>query len=109
MQVPSKVHERSDREWQDQVKPPEYETDMLVKKVCKNGTIRWGSYESVSISSCLEGRYIGMRKLGNRVWQAYYRQYSLGYFMEGEQVKPGHYYLLDSDKDMNGRRRAWKD
>ncbi len=109
MQVPAKVHERSNREWKDQIKAPEYGTDMMVKKVSKNGTIRWGSYESVSISSCLVGKYIGLRKLGNRVWQVFYRQYSLGYFMEGEQVKPGHYYLLDSDKDMNGRRREWKD
>lgn len=107
MKMPSEVHTHSKREWKEKVIPPEYDTDMIIKRVNKSGSIRWGSYESVSISSCLIGRYIGLQKLGNRVWQVYYRSYSLGYFMEGEQVEPGRYLLLNSDKDMNGRRRDW--
>lgn len=107
MEVPAQIHERSDRQWSDKVKPAEYDTDMVVKRVSRNGSIRWGAYEWVCITSCLTGRYIGLRKLGNRVWEVYYRTYRLGYFTEGDQVERGRYILLDSDQDMNGRRRNW--
>lgn len=108
MATPASVHERSPREWEEKIRPAEYETDMVIKRVTKNGSIRWGSYESVYISSCLYNRYVGLRNLGNRIWEVFYRSYRLGYFMEGEQVEPGRYILLDSDRDMNGRQRAWK-
>lgn len=108
MEVPSKVHERSVREWQEKVPPAEYDTELVVKRVSKNGSIRWGSYESVYISSCLYNRYVGLKKLGNRIWEVFYRDFSLGYFKEGEQVEPGKYMILDSDRDMRGRLRAWK-
>ena len=107
MQTPAKVHQYSSDSWSDKVKPPEYVSEMKVKKVTKNGAIRWGAYEWVLISSCLYGKYVGLKKLGNRVWEVYYRDYMIGYFMEGEQVEKGKYYLLDSDRDMNGRRRDW--
>lgn len=108
MATPSQVHERSRREWRDKVSPPEYDTDLLVKRVSKNGSIRWGSYESVYISSCLYNQYVGVKKLGNRVWEVYYRDFSLGYFLEGEQIEPGKYMVLNSDRDLKGRPRAWK-
>lgn len=106
MLVPSVVHQKSNIEWTDKILPLEYDTDLIVKKVTKSGAIRWGSYEWVNITRCLIGQYIGLKKLGNRVWQVFYRNYSLGYFLEGEQVQPGKYILLDSHKDMNGRRRG---
>ena len=107
MKTPGKVHQLSNREWSDKIKPAEYDTELMVKKVTASGAIRWGSYEWVNISRCLIGKYIGIKKLGNRVYQVFYRNYSLGYFKEGEQVEKGKYHLLDSDKDMNGRRRGF--
>jgi len=83
MLVPAKVHQRSEVEWKERVKGAEYDTDMLVRKVTKNGAVRWGAYEWVCISRCLYGRYVGLRKLGNRVWEVFYRNVSLGYFLEG--------------------------
>ncbi|MDG1432523.1 MAG: integrase core domain-containing protein [Saprospiraceae bacterium] len=108
MKTPAKVHQFSDKEWKDKILPIEYDPDFVVKKVTSSGAIRWGAYEWVNISRCLIGKYIGIKKLGNRIWQVFYRNYSLGYFKEGEQVQKGRYHLLDSDKDMNGRRRGDK-
>lgn len=108
MATPGSFHERSVREWEDKVRPAEYDTDLVVKRVTKNGSIRWGSYEWVFITSCLSDRYVGLRKLGNRIWEVFYRSYSLGYFMEGEQVEPGRYILLASDQDMSGRLKTRK-
>lgn len=106
MMVPAKVHQLSNREWSDKIIPIEYNTDLIVKKVTANGAIRWGAYEWVNISRCLIGKYIGIEKLGNRVYKVFYRNYLLGYFKEGQQVQKGKYHLLDSDKDMKGRRRG---
>jgi len=106
MKTPGQVHELPAREWADKALPVEYDTDLIVKKVISTGSVRWGAYESVYISSCLTGRYVGIKKLGNRVYQVFYRDQSLGYFKEGEQVEKGKYHLLDSDDDMNGRRRV---
>jgi len=108
MKTPGKIHQLSDREWSDKIMPIEYDSDLMVKKVTVSGAIRWGAYEWVNISRCLIGKYIGIKKLGNRVYQVFYRNFSLGYFKEGEQVQKGKYHLLDSDKDMNGRRRGNK-
>jgi transposase InsO family protein len=106
MKTPGAVHERSNREWSDKVPPVEYDGELMVKKVISSGSVRWGAYESVYISSCLIGKYVGIKNLGNKVHQVFYRNYSLGYFREGEQVEKGKYHLLDSDNDMNGRRRG---
>lgn len=93
MQLPGKVHEKSERAWSDKISGPEYDTELMVKKVTASGAIRWGSYEWVNISRCLIGKYLGIKKLGNRVYEVYYRNYLLGYFKEGEQVEKGKYYL----------------
>jgi len=105
MLVPAEVHQISNMNWNNKILPVDYDIDFIVKKVTTNGAIRWGSYEWINISRCLSGRYIGLKKLGNRVWQVFYRNHSLGYFLEGEQVQPGRYILLDSDKKRNGRPR----
>lgn len=105
MKTPAEVHQYSNIEWTDKIIPFEYDTDLLVKKVTASGAIRWGAYEWVNISRCLIGKYVGLQKLGNRIWKVFYRSYPLGFFKEGEQVQKGRYLLLDSDKDMNGRRR----
>ncbi len=105
MNTPAEVHEYSKVEWTDKIIPFDYDTDLIVKKVTASGAIRWGAYEWVNISRCLIGKYVGLQKLGNRIWKVFYRSYPLGFFKEGEQVQKGRYLLLDSDKDMNGRRR----
>jgi len=105
MQLPAQIHERSVREWRDKVEPTDYDVDMLVKRVTNNGSIRWRSYEWVRITNCLKGKYVGLRHLGNKVWEVHYRNLKLGYFHEGEQQDRGYYILLESDLDMNGRKR----
>lgn len=108
MSYPARIHEYSSRVWTGKVASPEYDSDMIVKKVCKNGAIRWGSYEYVMVTSSLHGKQIGIRELGNRVWEVFYRDYSLGYFTEGEGCSRGKYYDLDSGNDLSGRRRDWR-
>jgi transposase InsO family protein len=108
MSYPARVHEYSPREWTGKVSPPEYESDMIFKTVCKNGAVRWGSYEYIMVSSSLHNRKIGIKELGNRIWEVFYRDYSLGYFAEGEGDSRGKYYDLDSGNDLQGRRRDWR-
>lgn len=95
MKVPDSIHQKSNRKWTDKISPAQYDADLIVRKVTKSGAIRWGAYEWVNISRCLIGKYVGVKKLGNRVWQVFYRNFSLGYFIEGEQVRKGRYMVLD--------------
>lgn len=104
--TPWSAHYLSDRSYEEKVRPPEYDSDLQVKKVTQSGTVRWKSYEFVSVSRSLRGRFIGIKHEGNRVYSIYYRSECLGSFQEGETVQNGNYYRLRSDDDLPQR---WRD
>ncbi len=105
-QLPSTLQVVSPRPYRERVPAPEYDQEqMRTKKVCANGAIRWGSYEWVSISNCLKGKYVGVKQIGPQTHEIYYRGVNLGYFREGEDIVRGNYYRLISDRDIPARYR----
>ena len=106
MRLPASVHELSDRAYRDEVKAAEYDSELQVFKVYKSGVFRLNGYEFVTVSRGLRDKYVGLKDLGNRVYEVYYRQTCLGYFQQGVDIQDGHYYLLRSDHDLPQR---WRD
>jgi len=105
MRTPSSLYESSSRPYVESVKSPEYGEDLLVRKVSKSGFIRWGSHEYLVISRGLAGKYVGLKKIGERLYEAYYREVCLGFFKEGEGIIKGQYYRLTSSRDLPERFR----
>lgn len=108
MKTPDSLFEPSNRLYEDKVRSYDYEEGMMVRKVYATGCIRWGSYEWVSISRALSGKYIGIQRIGDRSVEIYYRSICLGYFTEGDDIIKGQYYRLISSRDMPEKYRDWE-
>lgn len=84
MKTPAAVHDFSNRPFPEKIEHFDYEPNMKVLKVTKNGSIRWSSYYWVYLSASLKGKYIGALEIGNGIWRVFYRNVFLGYFNENE-------------------------
>ncbi|MEO1255469.1 MAG: integrase core domain-containing protein [Bacteroidota bacterium] len=98
MKTPSEVHQLSPREMPKKIREWEYPSHFKVKRVTKNGSCRWGSYEFLKISVCAADKYIGLEEQGNGIWLVYYRRFPLGYFHQHDIVEPGKYHNLRMEK-----------
>ncbi|MBB4080784.1 transposase InsO family protein [Lewinella aquimaris] len=108
LRTPSSVYERSGTVYEERVRPYDYPSEMKVRKVYATGCIRWGSYEWVTITRALAGRYIAHKTIGERCHEFYYREVCLGFFREGEEVIKENYYRLISSRDMPEKYRDWE-
>ena len=84
METPASVHNFKTRPFPEKITNFDYETQMKVLKVTKNGSVRWGSYNWGYVSASLKGKYIGALEMGNGIWRVFYRNVFLGYFNENE-------------------------
>jgi hypothetical protein len=82
MKTPGEIHDFSTRPFPERIPNFDYDSDMKVMKVCKNGSMRWKSYYWVYLTASLSGKYVGAREVGNGVWRVYYRDVFLGFFNE---------------------------
>ena len=82
MKTPGEIHDFSTRPFPEKIANFDYDSDMKVMKVCKNGSMRWKSYYRVYLTASLSGKYVGAREVGNGVWRVYYRDVFLGFFNE---------------------------
>lgn len=80
MKTPASQHTYSKRTFNDKVKHFDYDYGFMVRKVTKNGAIRWKGYNFVFISSSAARRYVGVREIGNGIHEVFYRDVFLGYF-----------------------------
>jgi len=55
-----------------------------VRRVCKNGALRWRSTKWVMISTSLAEKNVGLEEIGDGIWRVYFRHKMLGYFHEEE-------------------------
>ena len=55
---------------------------MKIRRVCRNGAIRWGHSHWVGVSTTLMEKNIGLEELGGGIWGVYFRQKRLGFFNE---------------------------
>lgn len=84
METPASIHSFSNRPFPEKIATFDYDSQMKVLKVTKNGSVRWKSYYWVYVSAALEGKYIGALNIDNGIWRVFYRNVFLGYFNENE-------------------------
>lgn len=84
METPASVHNFSTRPFPEKIRNFDYETEMKVLKITKNGAMRWGAYNWVYLTASLQGKYVGVLEIGNGIWRVFYRNVFLGYFNENE-------------------------
>ena len=82
METPASVHDFKTRPFPEKITNFDYDSEMRVLKVTKNGSVRWGAYNWVYLSASLQGKYIGALEMGNGIWRVFYRNVFLGYFNE---------------------------
>jgi transposase InsO family protein len=82
LETPSKIHVRSERNFPEKIEVWEYPKEMKIRRVCRNGAIRWGHSHWVGVSTTLMEKNIGLEELGDGIWGVYFRQKRLGYFNE---------------------------
>lgn len=80
--TPASVHVRSNKEYSSKIISWDYPSNIQVRRVFKNGAIRWGSDDWVMVSTALIDKYIGLEELGNGIWRVFFRSKLLGYLDE---------------------------
>jgi len=80
--TPASVHVRSEREYKEKVTSWDYPKTFNVRRVYKNGAIRWGSEHWIMVSTALIDKDIGLEELGNGIWRVFFRCKLLGYLDE---------------------------
>ena len=92
MKTPASVHDFKTRPFPERIPNFDYDSEMRVLKVSKNGSVRWSSYNWVYVSASLQGKYIGALEIGKgilrqaqyKLWRVFYRNVFLGYLNENE-------------------------
>ena len=82
LKTPQQVHVRSHREYPKSIEGWDYPRSMKVKRVSRNGSIRWVRGEWVCISSALIEREIGLEEIAEGLHCIYFRNFLLGYLNE---------------------------
>jgi len=96
--TPASVHVHSAKEYNPTVSHWEYPKEVHVRRVYKNGCIRWGPDNWVMVATLLIDKEIGLFELGNGIWRVFFRNKFLGYLNEKtlhiQEVigHPMHYY-----------------
>lgn len=82
LETPGSVHEYSPRSYREKIREWVYPEYCEVRRVTKNGALRWRSTKWVMVSTSLIDKHVGLEELGDGIWRVYYRQKMLGYFDE---------------------------
>jgi len=82
MATPGSFHIRSTQVYPERIKDYDYPSHMKVMTVTKNGSIRWGAYYWVYLTTGLIGKPVAAEEIGNGIWKVFYRDVFLGYFNE---------------------------
>ncbi len=82
LETPGSIHEYSPRPYRDKVEDWVYPNYCEVRRVTKNGALRWKSTKWVMVSTSLIDKQVGLEELGEGIWRIYFRQKMLGYFEE---------------------------
>ena len=70
------------RQYREKVKEWDCPAHFQVRKVCRNGALRWQSTKWVMASTSLIEKNVGLEEIGEGIWRMYFRQKMLGYFDE---------------------------
>jgi putative transposase len=86
MMTPGDCYQKSPRIWDGQLRSPEYDTDMKVRKVCQSGCI-WLKGQEHYIGQALTGEYIGLKRGGTEGMEAYYGPVFLGKLVQDKGLE----------------------
>jgi hypothetical protein len=78
---PAKKYRRSTRAYPSRVRPPEYDSDIQVRRVRSNGQIKWHG-KRVFVSEALIGEPVGLRQIDEGRWQLLFCTMPLGVINE---------------------------
>lgn len=84
LQTPGSIHEYSPREFKEKIDEWAYPSCCEVRRVTKNGALRWKSTKWVMVATSLIDKHVGLEELGEGIWRIFFRQKMLGYFDEKE-------------------------
>ena len=82
LNTPGSVHVSSRRQYKEKIDEWVYPSYCQVRRVCRNGALRWRSTKWVMISTSLMEKDVGLEEIGEGLWRVYFRQKMLGYFDE---------------------------
>ncbi len=82
LETPGSIHEYSPRPFLEKVEEWVYPNYCEVRRVTKNGALRWKSTKWVMVATSLADKHVGLEELGDGIWRIYFRQKMLGYFDE---------------------------
>lgn len=82
LETPASIHEYSPRPFKEKIEDWVYPDYCEVRRVTKNGALRWKSTKWVMVSTSLIDKHVGLEELGEGIWRIYFRQKMLGYFDE---------------------------
>lgn len=82
LDTPGSVHVSSRRQYKEKIDEWVYPSYCQVRRVCRNGALRWRSTKWVMISTSLMEKNVGLEEIGEGLWRVYFRQKMLGYFDE---------------------------
>jgi hypothetical protein len=82
LETPGSLHEYSPRPFKEKIEEWVYPSYCEVRRVTKNGALRWRSTKWVMVATSLIDKHVGLEELGNGIWRIYFRNKMLGYFDE---------------------------
>jgi len=77
--TPASIYTRSERVYPQSIEPWDYPGTFEVKRVLKNGAIRWGNHNWVMVATPLIGKDIGLEEISDGLFRVYFRFKLLGY------------------------------
>jgi transposase InsO family protein len=77
MKTPGNFYSKSSRSWDGKLRSPEYDTSMIVRKVCQSGCI-WLKQKEHYIGQALQGEHVGLKHNDTGDLEVYYGPVYLG-------------------------------
>jgi len=76
---PASIYTKSDRIYKTKIEPWVYPGSFEVKRVLRNGAIRWGNENWIMVATPLIGKDIALEEIGNGIFRVFFRFKLLGY------------------------------
>lgn len=96
-ETPADLYRPSNKPYPEKLPMPEYPAHFELRRVSRNGGIRWSS-DWVNISSVLAEETIALEEVDDGVWTVWFYQYALGRFDERRK-------LVYGNRDADGQSR----
>lgn len=78
---PISIYSKSEVQFPEVIKGPEYPNSFVVRKVSDNGGFRWNN-EWVNLSQCLGLKNVGLEEIDDGLWKIFFYNRFLGFFDE---------------------------